>query len=405
MNQIITDTKKITKLLTHGVEEVIVKKDLEKKLQSGKRLKIKLGIDPSRPDLHLGHSVVLKKLKEFQSMGHEIILIIGDFTGMIGDPTGKSKTRPALSKEEILKNAQTYFDQAGKILDLKKTKVRYNSTWFSAMGWEDILKLSAKFTVARIIERDEFSKRLKSGVDIAVSEIMYPIMQAYDSIEIGADVELGGTDQKFNMLAGRDLQRKMNIPEQNVVTVPLLVGLDGVQKMSKSLDNYIGVTESADSMFGKIMSIPDTLIINYFTLLTDLTENELKKIEEDLNPPAGGTKINPRDLKVRLAKEIISFYHPKEDADAAEEEFNKVFRDKGVPSSMPEIKICEKSMPVLDLLVKTKLAPSKNEAKRLVEGKAVEIDNKIISDWKTPIEIKNEMVIRAGKRKFAKIVF
>lgn len=400
MPKIITDPQKIDELLTRGVEEIIVKKELEEKLKSGKSLIIKLGIDPSRPDLHLGHSVVLKKLKEFQSLGHHIILIIGDTTGMIGDPSGKSKTRPALLKEEVLKNAKTYFDQAGKILDLKNTEVRYNSAWFSKMGWEDVLKLTSKFTAARILERDEFSKRLKSGVDIAISEIMYPIMQAYDSIAIKADVELGGTDQKFNMLAGRELQKKMNMPPQNVLTVPLLVGLDGVQKMSKSLDNYIGVTESPNSMFGKIMSIPDSLILNYFTLLTGLSSEELEKIKMDLKDP----KINPRDLKARLAKEIVSFYHSEKNAEKAEQEFNKIFRDKGMPSEIPEIKIDEKTLPILDLLVKTKLAGSKNEAKKLVEGKAVKIDGKIISDWKAVIEIKNGMVIKAGKRKFAKII-
>ena len=400
MPKIKTDENKIKELLTRGVEEVIVKKELEEKLKSGKSLIIKLGIDPSRPDLHLGHSVVLKKLKEFQNLGHHIILIIGDFTGMIGDPSGKSKTRPALSKEEVLKNAKTYFDQAGKILDLKKTEVRYNSAWFSAMGWEDILKLLSKFTAARILERDEFSKRLKSGVDIAISEIMYPIMQAYDSVEIKADAEIGGTDQKFNMLAGRELQKKMNMPPQNVLTVPLLIGLDGAQKMSKSLDNYIGVNESANSMFGKIMSIPDSLILNYFTLLTDASEKELEKIKENLKNP----KLNPRDAKARLAKEIVTMYHSANEAAKAEKEFNTIFRDKGIPSEIEEKKVESGRWKVAELLVELKLAPSKNEAKRLVESKAVEIDGKIITDWKTAVEIKNGMVIRAGKRRFAKII-
>ncbi|MBU4338812.1 tyrosine--tRNA ligase [Patescibacteria group bacterium] len=400
MPKIKTDENKIKELLTRGVEEVIVKKELEEKLKSGKSLIIKLGIDPSRPDLHLGHSVVLKKLKEFQNLGHHIILIIGDFTGMIGDPSGKSKTRPALSKEEVLKNAKTYFNQAGKILDLKKTEVRYNSAWFSAMGWEDILKLLSKFTAARILERDEFSKRLKSGVDIAISEIMYPIMQAYDSVEIKADAEIGGTDQKFNMLAGRELQKKMNMPPQNVLTVPLLIGLDGAQKMSKSLDNYIGVNENANSMFGKIMSIPDSLILNYFTLLTDASEKELEKIKENLKNP----KLNPRDAKARLAKEIVTMYHSANEAAKAEKEFNTIFRDKGIPSEIEEKKVESGRWKVAELLVELKLAPSKNEAKRLVESKAVEIDGKIITDWKTAIEIKNGMALRAGKRRFAKII-
>lgn len=332
-------------------------------------------------------------------MGHLVIFLIGDFTGMIGDPSGKSKTRPALSREEVLKNSKTYFEQVGKVLNIKKTEIRYNSKWYSKLTLEELLKIASKFTIARILERDDFSKRFKSGVDIAVSEFVYPMMQAYDSIMLNADVEIGATDQKFNMLAGRELQKKMGLIPQNVLMTPLLVGLDGAQKMSKSLDNYIGVTESANSMSGKIMSIPDSLILSYFTLLTNLSDEELKKIKKDLENP----KINPRDLKVQLAKEIIAFYHSAKDAETAEREFNKVFRDKEMPSEILEIKIKEKSLPILDLLVKTKLAPSKNEAKRLIEGKAIEIDGKIISDWKTLIEIKNGMVIRAGKRKFVKI--
>lgn len=399
MNKIITDLKKIDEILNRGVEEVVFKKELEEKLKSGKQLRIKWGVDPSRPDLHIGHSVVLKKLREFQEMGHRVIFLIGDFTGMIGDPSGKSKTRPSLSPEEVLKNSKTYFEQVGKVLNIKKTEIRYNSEWYSKLTLEKTLKIASKFTIARILERDDFSKRFKNGVDIAVSEFIYPIMQAYDSIMINADVEIGATDQKFNMLAGRELQKKMGLVPQNVLMTPLLVGLDGAQKMSKSLDNYIGVTENANSMFGKIMSIPDFLILNYFTLLTDLSDEELVKIKKDLENP----KINPRDLKVRIAKEIISMYHSQAEAEKAEAEFNKVFRDKKMPSQMPEIKIKEKSLPILGLLVKTKLVLSKSEAKRLVGGKAVEIDGKIISDWKTAIEIKNGMVIRAGKRKFAKI--
>jgi len=399
MPKIITDDNKIKELLTRGVEEIIVQKELEEKLKSGKQLRIKWGVDPSRPDIHLGHSVVLKKLKELQDMGHQVIFLIGDFTGMIGDPSGKSKTRPALSKEEVLNNSKTYFDQVEKVLDMKKTEIRYNSEWYSRLTMEDILKLASKFTIARILERDDFSKRFKSGVDIAVSEFIYPMMQAYDSIILKADIEIGATDQKFNMLAGRELAKKMGTSAQNVLMTPLLVGLDGTQKMSKSLDNYIGLNENAHSMFGKIMSIPDSLILNYFTLLTDTSTQELKKIEIDLKNP----KLNPRDAKVRLAKEIITMYHPAAETDNAEKEFNKIFRDKGIPSEMPETKISEKELPILDLLIKTKLTSSKSEAKRLVEGKAVEIDGKIISDWKTNIEIKTGTVIKAGKRKFAKI--
>lgn len=408
MTKIITDDNKIKELLTRGVEEIIIRKELEEKLKSGKQLRIKWGVDPSRPDIHLGHSVVLKKLKELQDMGHQVIFLIGDFTGMIGDPSGKSKTRPELSKETVSNNYKSYFDQVGKILDMKKTEIRYNSEWYSHLTMEGILKLASKFTIARILERDDFSKRFKGGIDIAVSEFIYPMMQAYDSTMLKADIEIGATDQKFNMLAGRELAKKMGEPTQNVLMTPLLIGLDGVQKMSKSLDNYISLNESANSMFGKIMSIPDSLILNYFTLLTDTSAKELESIKENLN----NSKLNPRDLKARLAKEIVTMYHSAAEAEKAEKEFNTIFRDKGLPSSIPEIKLAEKgfygeqsrTMPILDLLVKTKVTPSKNEAKRLVEGKAVEIDGKIISDWKTAIEIKSGMVIKAGKRKFAKII-
>jgi tyrosyl-tRNA synthetase len=396
---------KIKNLLTHNTEEVIIKTDLEKKLNSGKKLRIKLGCDPSRPDLHLGHSIVLRKLKEFQDLEHQVVFIIGDYTGMIGDPSGKSKTRPALSKKEVQKNAESYFAQVGKILDLKKTEVKYNSEWFSKLNFEDILKLTSKFTVARILERDDFSKRLKSGIDIAASEIMYPIMQAYDSIMIKADVEIGGTDQKFNMLAGRDLQRKMNMPEQNVLTTPLLVGLDGKEKMSKSLDNYIGITEEPNSMFGKIMSISDDMIFYYFKLLTDTSKDELQQIEIDLKD----SSKNPRDIKVQLAKNIIEIYYNKKSAEKAEEEFNKIFRDKEKPSDIKKFKFSAKEGDIrecrlLDLLIKTKLASSKSDARRLVQQGGVRIDDVVQKDFDKNIKVKNGMIIQVGKRNFVKII-
>ena len=390
---------KIKTLLTHNTEEVIIKTDLEKKLNSGKKLRIKLGCDPSRPDLHLGHSIVLRKLKEFQDLGHQVVFIIGDYTGMIGDPSGKSKTRPALSKEDVKKNAESYFEQVGKILDIKKTEIRYNSEWFSKLNFEDILKLLSKFTVARILERDDFSKRLKSGIDIAASEIMYPVMQAYDSIMIEADVEIGGTDQKFNMLAGRDLQRKMNMPEQNVLTCPLLVGLDGKEKMSKSLDNYISITEEPNSMFGKIMSISDKMIFYYFKLLINISENELQQIKIDLKDPSK----NPRDLKVKLAKAIIEIYHNKKSAEKAEEEFNKIFRDKQKPSDIESYKLQATSYKLVDLLVELKLVSSKSEVRRLVQQGGVKIDDVVQKDFDENIKVKNGMIVQVGKRKFVKI--
>ncbi|MEA1936734.1 MAG: tyrosine--tRNA ligase [Patescibacteria group bacterium] len=390
---------KIRKLLTYNVEEVIIKKDLERKLSSGGKLRIKFGCDPSRPDLHLGHSIALRKLREFQDLGHQIIFIIGDYTGMIGDPSGKSKTRSALSKEEVKKNAESYFEQVGKILDLEKTEIKYNSEWFAKMKMADILELASRFTVARILERDDFSKRLKDGVDIAASEMLYPIMQAYDSTVIEADLEIGGTDQKFNMLAGRDLQRKMNLSEQNILTVPLLVGLDGKQKMSKSLDNYIGITEEANSMFGKIMSISDEMILYYFKLLVDLDDEEISKIDSDLK----NSKINPRDIKARLAKEIITIYHNKKSAEKAEEEFNKIFRDKKKPTDIKSYKLPATNYKLTDLLVEIKLASSKGEARRLVQQGGVKIDDVIQKDFNKDVTIKNGMIAQVGKRRFAKI--
>lgn len=403
MTEINADQKKIEMILSHNAEEVIIKDELKKKLGSGKKLRIKLGCDPSRPDLHLGHSVVLRKLKEFQDLGHQVVFIIGDYTGMIGDPSGKSKTRPALSRSEVSANAKSYFSQVGKILDTKKTEIHFNSEWFSKMSFEDVLKLTAKFTIARILERDEFSNRLKSGSDIAVHEIMYPIMQAYDSIAIDADVEIGGTDQKFNMLAGRDLQRKMGKPEQNVLTCPLLVGLDGKEKMSKSLDNYIGISEKPDSMFGKIMSISDPMISYYFKLLTDISEDDLKKIEADLKDPSK----NPKNLKVALAKEIITIYHGKDEAEKAENEFNKIFRDKQKPTEMEEKILKSGTYKIVDLLPVLGFTDTKSSAKIIIQQGGMKIDDDIQKDWNKTIDAQDgdRRVIQVGKKRFIRVIF
>lgn len=400
MAEINTDPQKIERLLTRNIEEMIVKESLEAKLKSGRKLRIKFGADPSRPDLHLGHSIGIRKLKEFQDLGHQVVFIIGDYTGMIGDPTGKSKTRPVLSKEEVSDNAKSYLQQAGKILDMEKTELRYNSEWFSKLSFEDVLKLTGKFTVARILERDDFQKRLREGSDIAVTEMLYPIMQAYDSIITQADIEVGGTDQKFNLLAGRELQKKMGMPEQDVLTCPLLVGLDGANKMSKSLDNYIGVSEDANSMFGKIMSISDEMIPYYFKLLTDKTPEEIGEIEKILK----NKSQNPRDLKTQLAKEIIRFYHSPEEAEKAENEFNQIFRDKQKPTEMPEIKISKTEYNILDLLIEAGLATSKNEGRRLIEQGGVRVSDEAQSDPQKVITIKNGTILQVGKRKFVKIV-
>jgi tyrosyl-tRNA synthetase len=400
MEEIITAPDRIKRLLEHNVEETIVKKSLEEKLRSGKKLRVKYGADPSRPDLHLGHSIPICKLKEFQDLGHQVVFIIGDYTATIGDPSGKSKTRPALSIEEVKENAKSYFDQVGKILDLKKTELRYNSEWFSKLSFEEILKLTANFTVARILERDDFTKRLSAGNDIAVTEMLYPMMQAYDSIVTEADVEIGGTDQRFNLLAGRELQKKMGKPEQDVLICPLLVGLDGVNKMSKSLDNYIGINESATGMFGKVMSISDEMVFYYFKLLTDKGADELHEIERVL----AEKNAKARDLKAQLAKDIIEIYHDRAAATAAEAEFNRIFREKQKPTEMPEMHLEKKEYPLLDLLTAAGLITTKNEGRRLIEQGGVRIDNAVQTDAQATITARSGMILQVGKRKFVKLV-
>jgi tyrosyl-tRNA synthetase len=400
MMKVNTDTKKIEELLERGVAEVIVKKDLEKKLLAGKKLRIKFGVDPSKPDIHLGHTVPFKKLQEFQKMGHQIVFIIGDFTGRIGDPSGRSKTRPQLSVEEVKKNAQTYIEQVKKVLDIGKIEIRRNSEWYDKMAPDDFMKLFSKITLARILERDDFEKRLKNKIDIYPHEIIYPILQGYDSIIIKADVEIGGNDQTFNMLVGRKLQKRFNQPQQDVLTTLLLVGLDGKKKMSKSLGNYIGIIEPAQEQYGKIMSIPDKLIIHYFELATDVSLNEISEMEKGLKTGA----LNPMDIKMRLAQEIVKRYHGKKAALFAKKEFEKVFKEKKIPSKIPSARISEKSLNILNLLTKIKIAPSKSEAKRLILQKGVKIDNNVQKDWRERIEIKKGMLIQVGKRKFIKIV-
>ena len=376
----------IEKLLTWGVEEVIVKEHLEKALASGKKLRVKLGADPTAPDLHLGNAVALRKLKQFQDLGHQVVFIIGDYTAKIGDPSEKSKTRPMLSEKEIEENAKTYLKQAGKILDIKKAKVLYNSEWYSKENdWA--LNLASKFTVQRILERDDFSKRMKSKTEIYLHELLYPAMQAYDSVKIQADVEIGGTDQKFNMLAGRDLQRRMGLAEQDIVTVPLLVGTDGQKKMSKSLGNYIGIAESPDIMFGKIMSAPDELIDQYYLLCA----NQERKIED------------PRDAKLELAKIIVSIYHGEDKGQKSKEEFVRVFSQKEKPENIPAQYLETKNIKLADLLVEIGAAASRNEARRLIEQNAVRVNDEKKNNPEEVIKIEKELLIQTGKRKFLKI--
>jgi len=383
-------TQKIEEVLTRGVDEVINRQHLEKRLKSAEKLRIKFGIDPTGSELHLGHSVPFRKLRQFQDLGHKIIFLIGDYTATIGDPSGRFEARKPLAEKQIKDNMKDYISQAGKILNIKKVEIRYNSEWYKKKNALFLFDLTSRFTIARVMERDDFKKRIKEDVDISVLEILYPLMQGYDSVELKADVEIGGRDQKFNLLMGRKVQKRYGQPKQDIVMVPLLEGTDGVRKMSKSYNNYIGLTEFSGKMYGKIMSIPDSLISNYFKLLTDIS---LPK----------KSKINPRDAKARLAREIVAMYHSKKEAEKAEKEFNKVFKEKGLPTKIPGVKINRKKINILDLLVKAKLVSSKAEAKRLILQKGVKINSKIQEDWKAIIETKKDLVIQVGKRRFAKI--
>jgi len=398
--KIITDPKKIEEVLTRGVEEIIDRKHLEKRLKSGEKLRVKFGIDPTSIDLHLGHSIPLRKLKQFQKLGHQIIFLIGDFTAMIGDPSARVTARKPLAKNEIKRNMADYVKQAAKILDMKKAELRYNSEWYNKKGADFLMNLSSRFTFARLIERKEFKKRIAKDIDITMLELLYPLLQGYDSVELRADLEIGGTDQKFNLLIGRKVQKKYNQPQQDIMTLPLLIGTDGTAKMSKSYNNYIGLTEAPFKMYGKIMSIPDALIWHYFKLLTGFS---LKEIEE-MRGKVYKIILNPREAKAKLAKEIVKMYHGQNASLAAEQEFNRVFKEKKLPSRIPEISIKAKSLNILDLLVKTKLAPSKAEAKRLLEQKGVKIDGKVQTDWKKNIEIKKDRILQVGKRRFVKMI-
>ncbi len=393
-------------LYRRGAVEIIPEDDLVKKLEKsekeGKPLNIKLGCDPTRPDLHLGHSVVLRKLAQFQKCGHQAILIIGDFTSLIGDPSGRNSTRPPLTAEEIKENAKSYFEQASKILDPEKTKIVYNSEWLGKMSFADVIKLSSKYTVARMLERDDFTNRFKGGIPISMHEILYPLAQAMDSVAIESDVELGGTDQKFNLLVGRDIQREHNVEPQVILTMPLLVGTDGTEKMSKSYDNYIGINDTPKDIYGRTLSIPDEIIHNYFELATDVPSEELKDIKTKLED--GNT--NPRDLKRALARKLVEMYHSAEDAARAEEEFDNVFKNKGLPEDVPEYKPGdgETECGLLELIVKVKFAPSNGEARRLVQQGGVSIDSEKLSDFKSVVKFDKEKILKVGKRKFIKLL-
>ena len=392
-------------IITRGTAEIIRVEDLERKINasllSNTPLKIKLGCDPSRPDLHLGHSVVLRKLRQFQDLGHQAILIVGDFTGMIGDPSGRNKTRPPLSLEETRANGQSYFAQATKILSSAKVQMLYNSEWLGAMTFADVTALASKYTVARMLERDDFERRYKAGEPISMHEFLYPLAQAMDSVAIRSDVELGGTDQKFNLLVGRDIQREYGVEPQVTITMPILVGTDGVEKMSKSLDNFIGVNESPRDIFGKTMRIPDALIPDYFLLATDIHADELAAIKLELADPA----TNPSTVKRRLAKTLVTLYHSGEDAVSAENEFNRMFREKESPEEIQEAALEAPGgrIGIIQLLTGAGLVPSRNEARRMIEQGAVSIDGLRIQDQSAVIDITPGVVVRVGKRGFRRV--
>ena len=389
------DPKKQIEIIKQGIDEIIGEDDLFKKLEAGKKLVVKVGFDPTAPDLHLGHTVILRKMRQFQDLGHTVIFLIGDFTGKIGDPSGKNKTRPPLTDEDIKQNAKTYEEQVFKVLDNKKTKVDFNSRWGDKLSGADMIKLAAQSTVARMIERDDFSKRYKNNQPISIHEFLYPLMQGLDSVELKADVELGGTDQKFNLLVGRDLQKNAGMSPQTIITLPLLEGLDGVKKMSKSEDNYIGITETADDVFGKTMSIPDEIMFKWFDLLSLKPTTEIKKLKASLED--GG---NPRDVKIVLALELTERFTSKDQAENAKENFFKKFAKSELPSDIGEKSISYKgAYPLPNLLKDIDFASSTSEALRLIKQGAVKVNQVKIDSKDTNIEPGVKTLIQVGKKK------
>ena len=394
MNNVVMDT------LRRGTDEILIESELTKKLAEGRPLRIKAGFDPTAPDLHLGHTVLINKLKQFQDLGHEILFLIGDFTGMIGDPTGKNVTRKPLTRDEVMENAKSYQEQVFKILDPEKTQVLFNSSWMNAMSPSELIQLAAKHTVARMLERDDFSKRYKSGQPIAIHEFLYPLIQGYDSVIMKADVELGGTDQKFNLLVGRQLQEIYGQKPQVVLTMPILEGLDGIQKMSKSLNNYIGVADSANDMFGKIMSVSDELMWRYFELLSFRPISEIDQWQKQCQEGA-----NPRDFKVKLAQEIIERFHNKQSAQKALEDFEARFKQGAIPEDIQHIELTTSKgyYAIANLLKDANLTASTSEAIRMIKQGALKIDGEKVSDTKLQIPAETEQVYQLGKRRFARV--
>jgi len=395
----VMNAKEQLNILRKKTAEIIREEELHSKIAKGRPLRVKLGIDASGPDIHLGFTVVLNKLKEFQELGHTAVLIVGDFTGKIGDPSGRSKTRPQLTDAEVKKNIERYSEQIFEILDPEKTEFRYNSAWLGRLGAKDIVDLASKCTVARMLERDDFSMRYNEQKPIGLHELLYPVFQGYDSVAVEADVELGGTDQKFNLLVGREIQRSLGLEEQVVMLMPLLEGLDGVRKMSKSFHNYVGITEASDDMFGKLMSIPDDLIVKYFELTTDLTEEEVEKVRRRLE--AGE---NPRDLKEELAYRVVSIYHSRSKAESAKANFARIFREKALPDKIPVYEIREPRVWIVKLLTDLGFARTNSEARRLISQGAVTANEERITDPEYEIEIEDELIMKVGKRKFARII-
>jgi len=402
------DINKQLEILKQGVSDLISEEDLKEKLKEADKenrpLRVKLGLDPTAPDIHLGHTVVLKKLKQFQDLGHEVYLIIGDFTGRIGDPSGKSKTRKQLTVKQIEENARTYEKQFSKILDEDKTKLVFNSSWLGEMDFADVIKLSSKYTVARMLERDDFQKRYESNKPISIHEFFYPLMQGYDSIAIEADVELGGTDQRFNLLVGRNLQKEYGQEPQVLVMMPILEGLDGTEKMSKSLDNYIGVEDKPSEMYGKVMSIPDDLIVRYYELVTNVDVDKVKEIKEDIEVK----NVNPMQHKKNLAYKIVEEFHGEAKAKEAANEFENVFSKGGLPEDIPEVEISEDELEdgelwIVKIVAATGMVDSNSEARRMIKQGAVSIDDKKYEKINLDLEVKDGMIVQIGKRRYAKL--
>lgn len=405
MKKLFPDVSEQLELIKRGTEEIIPIEELEEKLKksfdSNVPLNIKLGCDPSRPDLHLGHTVVLRKLRQFQDLGHKVIFIIGDFTGMIGDPTGRSKTRPALTLQEVREFGKTYFEQAAKVIDGKKAKIHYNSEWLGQMSFEDVIKLASKYTVARILERDDFQKRFRHNEPIGIHEFLYPLAQAMDSVAIKSDVELGGTDQKFNLLVGRYIQREYGQLPQVILTMPILPGTDGIEKMSKSFNNYIGVDEDPNNIYGKVLSIPDNLIYKYFELTTNINSNELNNIKESLS----NTNINPRDVKRYLAREIVKLYYDEEKSLSAEIHFDKIHIKKEIPEDISELRLDNSNdLSLIKLIIDSGAAKSNSEARQLISQGGVTYNGQKITNIREVIQPKGGEILKVGKRKFFKIL-